>query len=63
MYSARWFDQLGATAALAARTLYRIGIRQKRGTGSNGALEGFVATGDANLGAAFASSGTQTVTA
>ena len=54
---------LGATtAALTPGTLYRIGIHQKRGTGSNGMLEGFVATGDANFGAAFASSGTQTFT-
>ena len=47
------------TAALTPGTLYRIGIHQKRGTGSNGILEGFVATGDANFGTAFASSGTQ----
>ena len=54
---------LGATtAALTPGTLYRIGIHQKRGTGSNGTLEGFVATGDANFGTAFASSGTQTFT-
>ena len=54
-------SSVGATtAALTPGTLYRIGIHQKRGTGSNGTLEGFVATGDANFGTAFASSGTQT---
>jgi len=54
---------LGATtAALTPGTLYRIGIHQKRGTGSNGVLQGFVAVGDASFGAAFASSATQTFT-
>src|SRR4051794_22951284 len=32
----------------------------KAGSGNNGTLAGFVATGDASFGAAFASSGTQT---
>jgi hypothetical protein len=54
---------VGATTiALTPGTLYRMGIHQKRGTGSNGVLEGFVATGDANFGTAFAASSSQTFT-
>jgi hypothetical protein len=48
--------------ALRTGTLYRIGLHQKRGSGSNAALEGYVATGDAVFGAPFASSQTQTFT-
>jgi hypothetical protein len=40
--------------------VYRIGIHQKRGTGSNAVLEGFLATGDAAFTTAFAKSSTQT---
>jgi hypothetical protein len=52
---------VGATAAaLKPGTVYRIGIHQKRGTGSNAVLEGFLATGDAAFTTAFAKSSTQT---
>ena len=54
---------LGSTAtALKPGTLYRIGLHQKRGSGSNGILEGFVASSDNSFGAPFASSSTQTFT-
>jgi hypothetical protein len=49
-------------SALVTGTLYRIGIHQRKGTGSNAVLEGFIATGDAAFGAPFASSSTQTFT-
>jgi hypothetical protein len=49
-----------STLTLAPNTIYRIGIHQKRGTGSNAVLQGFVATGDANFTTAFAQSSTQT---
>ncbi len=54
---------LGASAtALAAGTVYRIGIHQKKGTGSNGVLEGFLATGDAAFATPFATNSAQTFT-
>jgi hypothetical protein len=54
---------LGATTVvLNPGTVYRIGIHQKRGTGSNAGLEGFFATGDANFAAPFASNGSQNFT-
>jgi hypothetical protein len=54
---------LGAsTTALAAGTVYRIGIHQKKGTGSNGILEGFLATGDAAFTTPFATNSAQTFT-
>ena len=54
---------LGATTlALKPGTLYRVGIHQKKGTGSNAVLEGFLATGDANFTAPFASNASQTLT-
>jgi hypothetical protein len=43
------------TSPLVVGTIYRVGIRQKRGTGSNAILEGYVAVGDAAFGSAFAS--------
>lgn len=54
---------LGASStALTAGTVYRIGIHQKKGTGSNGVLEGFLATGDAAFAAPFATNSAQTFT-
>lgn len=55
----------GESAALQPGQLYRLGIRQRRGTGSNAVLEGYLASGDAAFGAPFAStaSGTWTTTA
>jgi len=54
---------LGAsTAAITPGTVYRIAIHQKKGAGTNAVLEGFLATGDSNFTAPFASSGTQTFT-
>src|SRR5262249_52418034 len=55
--------QVGADSpVLSLNTLYRIGLRQKRGTGANGVLEAYLATGDAPFGAPFATltSGTWT---
>ncbi len=43
---------------LTMGTVYRIGLRQKRGTGSNGVLEAYLAVGDAPFGAPFASTTT-----
>ena len=51
-----------ASAPLTPGTLYRIGIHQKKGAGSDAVLEGFIATGDAAFAAPFASSSTQTFT-
>jgi len=48
--------------ALVVGTLYRIGIHQKKGTGGNAVLEGFIATGDAAFTTPFATSSTQTFT-
>jgi hypothetical protein len=48
--------------ALRAGTLYRIGLHQKRGSGSNAVLEAYLAIGDAAFGAPFASSRMQTFT-
>ncbi len=48
------------TTSLNPGTVYRIGIHQKKGTGSNAVLEGFLATGDADFTTAFAKSTTQT---
>jgi hypothetical protein len=58
--------QIGADSApLSTGTLYRIGLHQKAGTGSDAVLEGYVAVGDAAFGAPFASttSGTWTTQA
>jgi hypothetical protein len=57
---------IGADSApLTAGTLYRVGLRQKRGTGGNAILEGYLAVGGAPFGAPFASttSGTWTTQA
>ena len=35
------------TAALSANTLYRIGLRQRQGTGSDAVLEAYLAVGNA----------------
>ena len=52
---------VGATAAaLTPGTIYRIGIHQKKGTGSNAVLEGFTVAGDAQFTTTFANSTTQT---
>jgi RHS repeat-associated protein len=51
-----------AGTALTAGTVYRIGLHQALGSGSDGVLEAFVATGDAAFGTPFASSATQTFT-
>ncbi len=53
------------SAALTVGTLYRVGLRQKKGTGSNAILEAYLATGEAAFGSAFASttSGTWTTQA
>jgi hypothetical protein len=51
------------SAALRAGTLYRLGLHQKRGSGSNAVLEAYMAIGDAAFGSPFASSQTQTFTA
>ncbi|MBI4787778.1 MAG: hypothetical protein HY782_12100 [Chloroflexi bacterium] len=46
---------IGADSApLTAGTIYRIGLRQKVGTGSNGVLEAYLAVGDNAFGAPFA---------
>lgn len=50
-----------ASSALTLGTLYRIGLRQKKGTGANGELQGYVAEGHAEL-ASFASSTTESFT-
>ncbi len=47
---------IGADSApLPAGTLYRVGLRQKKGTGGNAILEGYLAAGGASFGAPFAS--------
>ena len=44
---------LATSAALTVGTAYRIGLRQTKGTGSNGILAGYLVTGDTAFGAAF----------
>jgi len=51
-----------ASAALSANTLYRVGLHQRTGTGGDGLLEAFVASGDGAFGTPFASSSTQSFT-
>ena len=51
-----------ASAPMTVGTIYRVGIRQKKGTGGNAVLEVYLATGDAAFGAPFASSTSQTFT-
>jgi hypothetical protein len=58
--------QIGSDSApLSVGTLYRIGLRQKQGSGGNAALEAYLAAGGAAFGAPFASmtSGTWTTAA
>ena len=43
------------TAPLAVGTLYRVGLRQSRGSGANAQLQAYLATGSAAFGAPFAS--------
>lgn len=50
-----------ASSALTVGTLYRIGLRQKKGTGSDGELEAYLAEGHAAL-SSFAASTTETFT-
>jgi hypothetical protein len=50
------------TAALVPGTVYRMGIHQKKGTGSNAVLEGFLAAGDAQFSTAFATNAAQKFT-
>ncbi|PYU95571.1 MAG: hypothetical protein DMG25_03875 [Acidobacteria bacterium] len=45
------------SASLTVGQSYRIGIHQQKGTGRNAVLEGFLAQGDDQFGAAFASTG------
>jgi hypothetical protein len=51
------FDSIssGTSAPLTVGTLYRVGLRQKRGTGGTAILEAFVAAGDAPFGVPIAS--------
>jgi hypothetical protein len=56
--------QVGADSApLSVGKIYRIGLRQKRGTGNNAILEAYLAVGDAPFGTPFATNSTQTFTA
>lgn len=50
---------------LTVGTLYRVGLRQKRGTGADAILQGYLAVGDVAFGLPFASttSGTWTTQA
>ena len=51
-----------SAAKLVPGTLYRVGLHQKKGTGSNAVLEAFLATGDAAFTTPFAASSAQTFT-
>lgn len=51
-----------ASPVLAANTLYRVGFRQKAGTGANGVLEWYLAVGDAPFTTPIASVTTDTNT-
>jgi hypothetical protein len=54
---------IGADSSpLAVGQLYRIGIRQKRGTGGNALLQGFLASGESAFGVPFAATSTGTWT-
>ena len=48
------------SAALAIGQVYHVALHQKKGTGANAVLEGFLAVGDAAFGVPFASSSTGT---
>jgi RHS repeat-associated protein len=51
---------IGTSSALSTNTLYRVGIRQASGSGT-GALQAYLASGDAAFGAVFASSSAETI--
>lgn len=51
-----------ASAALTVGKVYRVGLRQQRGTGGNAMLEIYLAEGSAPFGAPFASSAPQSFT-
>jgi RHS repeat-associated protein len=54
---------IGADSApLSLNTLYRVGLRQRKSTASNGILQAYLASGDAAFGSTFAQSTTQTFT-
>jgi hypothetical protein len=50
------------TAPLTVGAIYRVGIRQKRGTGADGILQAYVAAGDNPFGTPFAATMTGTWT-
>jgi len=50
------------SSPLAVGQLYRVGVRQKKGTGVDAVLEAFVATADASFGVPFAATSTGTWT-
>ena len=50
------------STALSVGTLYRVALRQKKGTGSDAILEAYLATGDAAFGSPFASTSAGTWT-
>ena len=49
------------SATLTYGTIYRVGLRQKKGSGANGIIEGYLATGDGGF-TTFASSTVQSFT-
>ncbi|MBK9713598.1 MAG: hypothetical protein IPO81_20210 [Kouleothrix sp.] len=53
---------IGSSAALTPGTLYRVGLHQKKGSGSNAVVEAYLATGDAAFAGPFASSAAQNIT-
>lgn len=54
---------VGDSSVLSTNTLYRVGIRYSKGTGSNAILEAYVAADGEAFGSAFASTNTGTSTA
>jgi hypothetical protein len=55
--------QIGANGpTVSTGTIYRCGLRYTKGTGANAVLEAYIATGDADFGAAFASSSVEAAT-
>ena len=52
----------GIIPALSANTLYRVGLHQRKGSGANGLLEAFIATGDSAFGTPFGSSAGESFT-
>ncbi len=45
---------IGSSSTLAVGTVYRVGLVQKKGTGSDGVLQAYLATGSASFGTPFA---------